>query len=884
MVAPLLCVVFVTSLALSQETTTITPTTGPGDLGTTVTSHGHTTQITGGIRPGNGTNLFHSFNQFSIGPGDTAQFQNTTPTLTTINILSRVTGGNPSSLSGTINTMSYPGANFSLMNPAGIVIGPTATLNVSGSVAFTTADYLRLAEGPSSNSGIFHAASTETSLLTSAPVAAFGFLNSNPAAIAVQGSTLTVQPGESISFIGGNHGFTSIDPLTDATTTVPDGVTITGGHLVAPDGHAHIASVASRGEILATNLHETGNINGHTFTTLGALQISQQSSIDIRGDSGDSIRIRGGHLVIDSSTLSSTAGQISVDTDSVHITNSSEVKTETTTAANAGHITLNSQRDITLDSDALIISSSRSTSGHAGDITLQSQQGNIALVQFSSVTTQSQMGSGKTGSISIDAPHGDIRANDSYVYTSSQGTGKLGGIQITARNLLLENSASILGNNLSTPHVAEPITITTTGRLNLTGGAIIETGTAGPAKAADLLIRSPEVVLSESSMLITSTTSSGDAGQLRLFTDNLQLSDGARLSSGSLIPPVTGESPVGRGGSISIESLNNPGSAVHIDGGGSGIFTNTQGSGAAGDIFVAASSLILQNGGTISAQTTGTSLTATGGSITITATDQAALSDRASITASSTGTTAGNAGTISLNAGRQLGLRDQAFITTATESAQANGGNIEIRATDLVRLVNKSEISTSVKGAEGSGGNIFIDPQLVIVQGSAVTAQAVDGAGGNITFVTPLFLADSATVVSASSQQGPSGTVTIQSPTSNLSGTVGQLPATPSPPQVLLQNHCVAKAGTGQSTFLLTGRNSLPEEPGGWLNTPVSVEHWMGEDRAHASAVIGPKNNLNGLPTLATPSPDPAELSLRHLTPPGFLVRSFATGSTNCRS
>ena len=436
-VAPLLCVVFVTSLALSQETTTITPTTGPGDLGTTVTSHGHTTQITGGIRPGNGTNLFHSFNQFSIGPGDTAQFQNTTPTLTTINILSRVTGGNPSSLSGTINTMSYPGANFFLMNPAGIVIGPTATLNVSGSVAFTTADYLRLAEGPGSNSGIFHAASTETSLLTSAPITAFGFLNSNPAAIAVQGSTLTVQPGESISFIGGNHGFTSIDPYTGATTAVPDGVTVTGGHLVAPDGQARIASVASQGEILATNGTETGNINGHTFTTLGAIQISQQSSIDIRGGSGASIRIRGGHLVIDSSTLSSTAGPISVDTDSVHIANSSEVKTETTTAANAGHITLNAQRDIALDSGALIFSSSKGASGHAGDITLQSHQGNITLVQLSSVTTQSQISSGDTGSISIDAPHGDIRANDSYIYTSSQGTGKLGGIQITANNLLL---------------------------------------------------------------------------------------------------------------------------------------------------------------------------------------------------------------------------------------------------------------------------------------------------------------------------------------------------------------------------------------------------------------------------------------------------------------
>jgi hypothetical protein len=52
-----------TSRHLSQETTTVTATTGLGELGTTVTSHDHTLHITGGNRPANGTNLFHSFNQ-----------------------------------------------------------------------------------------------------------------------------------------------------------------------------------------------------------------------------------------------------------------------------------------------------------------------------------------------------------------------------------------------------------------------------------------------------------------------------------------------------------------------------------------------------------------------------------------------------------------------------------------------------------------------------------------------------------------------------------------------------------------------------------------------------------------------------------------------------
>ncbi|MFO0699770.1 MAG: hypothetical protein U0236_11110 [Nitrospira sp.] len=243
-----------------------------------------------------------------------------------------------------------------------------------------------------------------------------------------------------------------------------------------------------------------------------------------------------------------------------------------------------------------------------------------------------------------------------------------------------------------------------------------------------------------------------------------------------------------------------------------------------------------------------------------------------------------NAGNISIHAGRQLELHNGASIKTTTQSDQANGGDIDIRAIDRVRLVDKSEISTSVKGTEGSGGNIFIDPQTVVVQGSAITAQAVGGAGGTITFVTPLFLADSGSVVSASSERGPSGTVTIQSPTSNISGTVGQLTAKPSPAQVLLQNHCAAKAGTGQSTFVMAGRNSRPDEPGRWLSSPLSVGHWTGEDGEHVSGSRLRKNAPTTLQTMAKQPTNPTILSLRQLTPPGFLVRTFATTATDCPS
>src|ERR1051326_7936327 len=163
--------------------------------------------ITGGARPGGGTNLFHSFGDFNVPNNNVANFLNDSG-LATSNILGRVTGGNISNIFGIIQTTGFGNANLFLMNQSGFLFGPNATVNVGGMVAFTSADYLRLANGV-----LFSAIpnATADALLSAAPVAAFGFLGSNAAAIAIQGSTLQVAQGQSLSFVGGNQGFTYID-------------------------------------------------------------------------------------------------------------------------------------------------------------------------------------------------------------------------------------------------------------------------------------------------------------------------------------------------------------------------------------------------------------------------------------------------------------------------------------------------------------------------------------------------------------------------------------------------------------------------------------------------------------------------------------------------
>ena len=120
------------------EAPTVTVTGGAQIVGNRVSY-----DITGGTRLGNGPNLFHSFERFSVGTNDTARFSGPSGIES---ILSRVTGGQTSVIDGQLQS-TMPGANLYLLNPSGVLFGPNATLDVNGSFYVSTADYLRLADG-----------------------------------------------------------------------------------------------------------------------------------------------------------------------------------------------------------------------------------------------------------------------------------------------------------------------------------------------------------------------------------------------------------------------------------------------------------------------------------------------------------------------------------------------------------------------------------------------------------------------------------------------------------------------------------------------------------------------------------------------------------------
>ncbi len=151
-----------------------------GTLGRAGPLPGPNYAITADLGQQRGGNLFHSFGLFSINRGESATFSGPN---SVNNIISRVTGGQVSTIDGALRS-TIPGASLYLLNPAGVLFGENAQMDVPGSVHVSTAQELRLKDGAA-----FSAAHPETSTFSMAPPEAFGFLGPNAGAVRISPSS-----------------------------------------------------------------------------------------------------------------------------------------------------------------------------------------------------------------------------------------------------------------------------------------------------------------------------------------------------------------------------------------------------------------------------------------------------------------------------------------------------------------------------------------------------------------------------------------------------------------------------------------------------------------------------------------------------------------------
>ena len=155
--------------------------------------------IQGGSSSADRVNLFHSFEQFNLKTGETVNFISTPDTR---NILTRVTGGKLSQIDGIIQ-VTGSNANLFLMNPAGIIFGANASLNVPASFFATTSTAIGL--GDSLNgipSAFFHTFTTNKySQLIGSPR---GFFFSEESGTIINQANLQVTEGQTIALVGNN--------------------------------------------------------------------------------------------------------------------------------------------------------------------------------------------------------------------------------------------------------------------------------------------------------------------------------------------------------------------------------------------------------------------------------------------------------------------------------------------------------------------------------------------------------------------------------------------------------------------------------------------------------------------------------------------------------
>lgn len=306
---------------LSAQSQSIIPATD--GTGTVVMPEGNRYDITGGQQSSDGRNLFHSFTQLGLNSAEIANFISNPGIL---NILGRINGGNASYINGLIQVTGGQ-SHLYLMNPAGIVFGPNASLNVPGSFLATTATGMGFDEGWFNAMG-----GNNYGNLVGTP-SALVFETLHPGAI-INSGNLTVASGQNLTLIGGtilNQGAVTSPNGTITLATVPGEswvrlsqpnhllsldvaaaypltplalpALLTGGNAdhvtdvrTNPDGTVELISsglgIAS-GDVAITQSHltaETVSVAAQENLTL--VETTLQTTGDLRLGAGDTVRVR----------------------------------------------------------------------------------------------------------------------------------------------------------------------------------------------------------------------------------------------------------------------------------------------------------------------------------------------------------------------------------------------------------------------------------------------------------------------------------------------------------------------------------------------------------------------------------------------------------------
>ena len=730
--------------------------------------------ITGGARPNNAINLFHSLGKFSVGTGDTVRFVHDAGIQ---NIITRITGGSPSNIDGTIQTLiggtQASSANLFLINPQGIIFGPNATLDIGGSFIGSTADRIEFADGKS-----FSTSEPNPILSIDLPIGLqFGSNPNSTISVRGNGNNLALQNDSSLSRAKRPNGLHYKTPNNQSLVLAAGKVELEGGNITFPGGRVEIWSVNDGQVSLVDRNGQSQNgqlqngqlqIEAGQQISYGDIELSRAASIDISGNKAGDIQVRGGNVSLEDGSVivSHTLGNVSGGELNIFASESLTLKgfvlnpnnqvssgiladVVATASGNGSNISV-ATPNLTL-TDGAQISSKTFGISNAGALNIQAQN-----IQFTGVSPFGPSGlftpvapgaRGRGGNLNIETDNLLI-TDGAQVLSSTFGFGQAGDLNIKAENIevigLTRNGPSSISASVEKPPIPEPIATFLGAGVGNGGNLNIETSTLRVADGAQIAV---------------STSGSGQAGKMEIKANSVELLGATELSRSGLFANAVRED--GQGGDLAIATNRltiRDGATINV----SNFFSRDPenirglaGTGAVGNIEINSPSILLNNQSTITADSN-----------------------------------AGDEGNITIQS-QNLQMRQGSKISANARNS-SQGGNITTNTDNLTALEN-SDITANAQ--QGIGGRVVVNAQGIF--GIQFREQLTDKSD-----------------ITSTSELGTEFNGVVEINDSQVAASLGlaELPRIPIDPNKQIVASCNPTKGK-KSRFVITGREGIPINP-----------------------------------------------------------------------
>lgn len=721
-------------------------------------------RIDGGAK--RGANLFHSFQEFNVGNGRSVYFANP---VGIDNILSRITGSNPSEILGKLGVLGE--ANLFLINPNGIYFGANASLDIRGSLIATTAEGIQLGE-----KGIFSASHPQNSnLLSVQPSALFPKSLSNHQAtitnlgnlsagknltlvadnlnlqgqllagenltlqatnnlqirdtlaqpfIAAAGKNLLIQGNQKVDIFALNHPHSRLFSDTDLVLRSANQII----------GDAHYWSGGNfRVEQLNGKLGNLLSLNDPVIRSLGDVSFNSYLGSSLHIFAAGKVEISGTILITNPDTINGLQ-QIVTLSDGTSIT--IDGKTQNTLDIRAGmKPTAVGNQGVTTDNSGFFLDSffnllnpldTISPSVTSADIIIGDIFTDFILGDGGRVflTNQYQPNPLLSGRITVGSINTGDRFGGGSVVIDGRSNVLLNGTVNTSALDLSELSPNFPANTFLGN--GGDVTLLAKGNITLTPNAsIFANGLLG----GNLILKSQEAISATGSIIRSRsfTTESGIGGQINIQAKSLSLSNGALIVTSTFGSAKAGDVMISTTDSISVDGIDNNGILS------SGIASVSLAEGKTGNLNLTTRALLITNGATLSLspQAKGDA-----GDMTINTTDSVFLDGVDSNGFPSAidirSLTEGNGANLSITTG-SFSINNGASIL-AFSSGEGKAGDVKISATDLVSLdgVGSHGLPTAITL---SGGNLDITTGALSMTNGALIGAATQGKAnaGNVT-------------------------------------------------------------------------------------------------------------------------------------------------------